>query len=110
MRGGRPLWEVKVTAKASQDVARMLADGVLTEHDRLVIRQWAQSIIEFGPESVRIEGSVWKDHELHGEWAGHRASNFSTRGRIIYKIEGRLVRVLVVKITATHDYEKENKS
>jgi mRNA-degrading endonuclease YafQ of YafQ-DinJ toxin-antitoxin module len=109
MMDGRQLWEVKVTAKASQDIARMLRDGVLTEDDQIVIRQWAHSMIEFGPESVRIEGSVWKDHELRGEWAGHRASSFSTRGRIIYKIEDNLVRILVVRITATHDYDKEKK-
>jgi mRNA-degrading endonuclease YafQ of YafQ-DinJ toxin-antitoxin module len=110
MEEGRRLWDVKITTKAGQDMARMLKDGVLTEDDQIVIRQWAQSIIDFGPESIRVEGSIWKDHELSGEWAGHRASSFSTRGRIIYKIEGQLVRVLVVRVTAIHDYEEEKKS
>lgn len=110
MKEGPQLWQVKITAKASQDIARMVNDGILTDDDRIVIRQWAQSIIDHGPESICVEGSVWKDHELSGEWAGHRASSFSTRGRIIYKVEDKLVRVMVVRITAIHDYRKEKRS
>ncbi len=105
----RQRWEVKVASKAGQDIAQMVRDGTLTDDDQIVIRQWAQSISEFGPESVRVAGSVWRDHELSGEWVGHRASSFSNRGRIIYRIEDKVIRVVVVRVTATHDYEKEKK-
>ena len=105
----RQPWEVKVTSRAGQDIAQMVKDGTLTEEDQIVIRQWGQSIAEFGPESVRTPGSIWRDHELSGEWAGHRASSFSNRGRIIYRVENKVIRVIVVRVTATHDYEKEKK-
>lgn len=105
----RQRWEVKVTSRAGQDIAQMVKDGTLTEEDQIIIRQWGQSIIDFGPELLRVRGSVWRDHELSGEWVGHRSSSFSNRGRIIYRIEDKVVRVLVVRVTATHDYEKEKK-
>ncbi len=102
-------WEVKISSKAGQDLERMLKDGILTEDDQIVIRQWAQSISDFGPESVRVRGSIWRDHDLSGEWAGHRSSSFSNRGRIIYRIEDKVIRVVVVRVTAIHDYEKEKR-
>ena len=49
--------------------------------------------------------NFWNDHDLTGEWIGHRSSSFSRLGRIIYKIEdGQIKIVKVVKITATHQY------
>jgi hypothetical protein len=42
----------------------MLKAGILTEEDRLVIRQWAQTIMARGPEAVRVANSVWGDHTV----------------------------------------------
>ncbi len=107
-------WQVKMSNEASRDLDR-LSKGVLTEDDRIVIRAWAERILTSGPEAVRTQGAVWKDiefkdHELHGEWAGHRASSYNKDGgRIIYKIEEKQIRVIAVRITAIHDYSKGKK-
>jgi mRNA-degrading endonuclease YafQ of YafQ-DinJ toxin-antitoxin module len=106
MKATKTTWKVKVAKAAEQDLEEMAKSGTLSDDDKIVIRKWAQTIIEDGPEALRVEGSIWKDHELTGQWADHRASSFSPSGRMI---DGNVVRVTVVRITPTHDYEKENK-
>ena len=96
-------WHVKIDPGAEE----FFKKDVLSDDDKLVLRKWAQTIIEHGPEELQTTPSVWADHALYGEWLGYRASSFSHRGRIIYRVERQIVTVVVVKLTATHDYQKE---
>ena len=96
-------WQVKITPEAAES----FKTDELTDEDKLVIRKWAQTIIEYGPEELQRAPSVWADHPLYGEWKGHRSSSFSYRGRIIYRVEEKVVTVAVVKITTKHDYKKD---
>jgi mRNA-degrading endonuclease YafQ of YafQ-DinJ toxin-antitoxin module len=100
-------WQVKLMRAAEHDLVEMCRNGTITEDEQIVIQKWAQTIIEGGPHAVRGDDKIWKDHELKSEWLGHRASSFSSRGRLIYQIDENIVRVRIVRITATHDYSKE---
>ncbi len=95
--------------QAGDDLEEMERNGTLSDLDKQTIQTWGQTVAEHGPEVLRKPGAPWRDHELKAEWAGHRSSCYSTSGRIIYRIEDRVVRVVVVRITATHDYEKGKK-
>ena len=94
------MWQVKIEIEA----AKVFEGDGLDDEDRVVIHQWAKLVQEHGPESLRDAPQIWDDHELEGKWRGHRASRFSYSGRIIYKIEKKIVTVIVVRITADHDY------
>ena len=100
---GRSKWQVKIEREA-EDVFK---GSKLTPDDRLIIRKWAQTIIDQGPESLQAAPSIWADHALSGEWRGCRASSFSNRGRIIYRVERQIVTVVVIRITTTHDYKRD---
>lgn len=97
------MWQVKIEDEA----AEVLPGRTLSEEDKLVIQAWAQTVAEFGPEALLKKPSVWADHPLYGEWSGHRASSFSYRGRIIYKVKDKVVTVIVVRITAEHNYKRK---
>lgn len=99
-------WQVKITSEA----AEAFKTDELTDDDKVVIRKWAQTIIEHGPEELQKTPGVWADHPLYGEWKGHRSSSFSYRGRIIYRVEEKIVTAVVVKITTKHDYKKDQET
>ena len=96
-------WRVKIKPEAEA----IFKTDELTLDDKLIIRKWAQTIIEHGPDELQKAPSIWADHPLYGEWQGHRASSFSYRGRIIYRVEAEVVTVVVVKITTSHDYKRD---
>ena len=96
-------WRVRITSEA----AEAFKTNELTDDDKLVIRKWAQTIFEHSPEELQRAPSIWADPPLYGKWKGHRSSSFSYRGRIIYRVEKKVVTVVVVKITTKHDYKKD---
>ncbi|MEI8346700.1 MAG: hypothetical protein WCG27_04485 [Pseudomonadota bacterium] len=100
------MWKILFSAEAERETKDQFRKGLLTDEDREVISTWIKQIAEYGPESLREGSNFWYDHDLQGEWRGYRASAFSFKGRIIYKIENRIVTVLVVRITTAHDYKK----
>ncbi len=101
------MWKVEFeTPQAEADAEEMIKTGVLTTEDRRVIAAWVRQIALQGPESVEKD-KRWADHPLEKEWKGYRSSAFSNRGRIIYKIEEKVVKVLVERITKTHDYRRK---
>lgn len=103
MRHRPTQWTVNVT-----DEARAILEGrVLSYDDKLVIQTWATLVRDHGPDALIERPGMWADHALFGEWRGHRASRFSHSGRIIYKIEDRVVTVTVVRITPDHDYRRK---
>src|SRR5947209_5775146 len=97
------MWLVKIEDEAS----KVFEGDYLTKDDKIVIQIWAHTVAEHGPEELLRKPSIWADHPLHGQWQGHRASSFSHKGRIIYKVEERVVTVVVVRITTEHDYKKK---
>lgn len=96
------VWKVKITNEA----AKVFESDTLTDEDRIVIQKWAETIVKYGPEILQKKPSLWRDHALYDDWKGHRASSFSYKGRIIYKVEDKIITVIVVRITSTHDYKK----
>lgn len=101
------MWKVLFIADAEKDIRSLLKSGHLSGSDREVIATWIKQVQEFGPDSLRTSSNFWHDHDLHNEWRGHRASAYSFKGRIIYRVEEKKIIVVVVKVTATHDYSKE---
>lgn len=97
------MWQVKIEDEAYET----LESGELTKSDLEVIHQWAKLVNEDGPAALQMSPQIWADHELYDEWKGYRASSFSYKGRIIYKVKEKIVTVTVVRITAEHDYKKE---
>jgi mRNA-degrading endonuclease YafQ of YafQ-DinJ toxin-antitoxin module len=61
-----------------------------------------------GPESIHGDFK-WADHPLYGEWAGYRASAFSNRDRIIYRIVEKKILIKIAPITNVHDHKKKDK-
>lgn len=101
------MWKVLFASSAEKDIRLLLENGALSDSDREVIGIWIKQVQEFGPDSLHTGSNFWHDHELYDEWAGHRASAYSFKGRIIYRIVEKKIVVVVVKFTATHDYSKE---
>src|SRR5688500_18925955 len=98
-------WKVHITEEA----AKVFEGKELTTADKIVIQKWAELVRDRGPSVLHERPGVWADHPLYGEWRGHRASSFSHSGRIIYKVEERVVTVAVVRITTDHDYRRRKK-
>jgi mRNA-degrading endonuclease YafQ of YafQ-DinJ toxin-antitoxin module len=101
------MWKVLFTAEAERDIKDLLKTGEMKNADREVIATWIRQVQEWGPDSLRSGSNFWYDHDLFDEWKGHRASAYSFKGRIIYKVQDKRIIVLVIRITASHDYSKE---
>src|SRR4051794_20855940 len=95
-------WKIKVTDNASE----IILSKELSNDDRQVIRDWAKTVQKYGPEKLLERPDKWADYALDGKWLGYRASSFSFKGRIIYKIDNHIITVTVVKITPKHDYRR----
>ena len=95
------MWKVRIEDKA----AKIFSSNALSEDDRRVIYEWAKLVRDHGPNELHKQPSVWADHELYDDWEGYRASSFSYKGRIIYKVENKIVTVTVVRITPDHNYK-----
>lgn len=97
-------FETDATAKETQ---HMLDQDDLTKADQVIIATWIRQITFYGPESIRSD-SKWADHELLENWSGYRSSSFSNKGRIIYRIDGTKIKILIARITTKHNYETLN--
>ena len=103
------MWNVQFeNMKVQSEVELLIKSGRLTRADEEVIAAWIRQISMHGPESIRADRK-WADHDLEDEWAGHRSSAFSTRGRIIYRVEEKIVKIKISRITDVHDYKKGGK-
>ena len=97
-------WRVDYEANVKVEIKTQLDDGVLTMDDLKALSKWVDEIESHGLDHVQTD--YWNDHPLEAEWTGLRSASFSLRGRIIYRVEdGRLV-IMVVRVTATHNYRK----
>ncbi len=66
---------------------------------------WKNLIEQYGPTGIQRINGYW-DHALKGEWKGARASSLNQQWRVIYLVEGRSVKILVLKVTP-HDYRRK---
>ncbi|MBK7892486.1 MAG: type II toxin-antitoxin system mRNA interferase toxin, RelE/StbE family [Bdellovibrionales bacterium] len=66
---------------------------------------WKNLIEQYGPLGIQKINGYW-DHALKGEWKGARASSLNRQWRVIYVIEDRAVKILVLKVTP-HDYRRK---
>ncbi len=57
-----------------------------------------------GPAGLRKINGYW-DHALRGEWQGARGPSLSKQWRIIYRVEGTVFQVIVLRLSA-HDYRR----
>ena len=97
-------WKVDYEANVKVEIKTQLDNGVLTMDDLKALAKWVNEIESHGLDHVQTD--YWNDHPLEAEWTGLRSASFSLRGRIIYRVEdGRLI-IMVVRVTATHNYRK----
>lgn len=98
-------WTVGYEADVKEQIAQHLASGKMSQIDIGIIMNWVTSIEEDGLEATQMDRQ-WRDHDLSGEWKGHRAISFSYEGRLVYRTEGNILTVTVVKISPNHDYRR----
>lgn len=104
------MWKVQFeNIKTQVEVERLIKAGRISKADEEVLAAWVRQISLHGPESIRSD-KKWADHDLEGGWLGYRSSSFSVRGRIIYRIEEKVVKIKIARITDVHDYRKGGKS
>jgi|JI9StandDraft_1071089.scaffolds.fasta_scaffold18466_5 mRNA-degrading endonuclease YafQ of YafQ-DinJ toxin-antitoxin module len=104
------MWTVQFeNMKIQAEVEKLIKSGRISKADEEVLAAWVRQVSLHGPESVRVD-KKWADHELEGDWPGYRSSSFSVRGRIIYRIEEKVVKIKIARITDVHDYRKGGKS
>lgn len=100
------MWKVLFTDKCEKEIKELFKSGALSEDDRRVISIWIKQVKLLGPDSLREGRNNWNDHDLGREWQGYRSSSYSFPGRIIYKVEQKVITVTVVRITHDHDYSR----
>ncbi len=77
-----------------------------TRVDEVIFREKAELALERA-QVTNFELLVFRDHELSGDWSGHRSSSFSNGGRIIYRVDKGIVELVeITKITKKHNYRK----
>lgn len=104
------MWTVQFeNMKIQAEVEKLIKSGRISKADEEVLAAWVRQVSLHGPESVGVD-KKWADHDLEGDWLGYRSSSFSVRGRIIYRIEEKVVKIKIARITDVHDYRKGGKS
>ncbi len=78
----------------------------LTEVDKISLRYWI-SFVERNGVLAAQRNSVFRDHELHGNWKGFRAASFGFSARIIYRVLDSSIEIVEIeRITTTHNYKR----
>jgi mRNA-degrading endonuclease YafQ of YafQ-DinJ toxin-antitoxin module len=98
------VWTVDYKSEVAKELAAQLKSGKLTTSDIAALKRWVYLIETRGLSSVQNES--WSDHPLEAEWTGFRAAAFSPAGHVIYAVENGKLTVWVVRITATHNYQR----
>jgi len=89
------MWEIYEHRRVSRQLDRLPTE-VVQRYEK-----WKDIVSLSGPRGLRqIRG--FNDEALRGDWKGHRSSRLNQQYRVIYCIEGELVLVQVVSVTA-HD-------
>ena len=67
---------------------------------------WKDIVVSQGPVGLlQIRG--FYDHALSGQWKGARSSYLNDQWRVIYVIQARAIKVIVLEVTP-HDYRKKS--
>jgi len=98
-------WSVEMTKEAEAQLRADFKAGLIKALDIKVIKRWIADVEDQGLDFAQHKAD-WRDHQLTGEWKGHRSISFSYSGRVIYKVENEKIIVRVVRVTASHDYKK----
>lgn len=98
-------WKVDIESAAKAEISDQVKSGRLSIADLSVLKLWVSKIEDEGLNSVQTD--EWHDHPLEGEWVGYRSAAFSQAGRVIYRVEGHKLIVVVVRVTATHNYRRK---
>lgn len=96
-------WQVNFVDNVKTQLAADLASGAINHEDLRIIKRWVVEVESLGLERTQ-KNKDWRDHQLDGKWKGHRAISFSYSGRVIYRVEGDRLIVMVVRVTADHEY------
>lgn len=96
---------MKLEKKAEMELFQLIEKEILTKEDIKVLLRWVSDMEEFGPDYI-AESHEWYDHPLKREWLGYRASAFSHKGRVIYRILSNVVVIQVVRVTTEHNYKR----
>lgn len=100
------MWVVEFESpRLEKEVEKLIKSKKLTKEDRIIISTWIRLIAEEGPEFIASQ-KRWDDHEFYDEWKGYRSSCFSNSGRVIYKIDGQVIKILIAWITADRNYRR----
>jgi addiction module RelE/StbE family toxin len=67
--------------------------------------KWKDIVHLSGPAGLRLIRG-FNDEPLRGEWKGHRYSRLGEQYGVIYKVESKRLRVMVIDLTA-HDYRRK---
>ena len=93
------MWEILEHRKVVRKLSKLPVE-VLKRYEK-----WKDIVSLSGPSGLAVIRG-FHDEGLKGEWKGHRSSRLGEQFRIIYKINGDEVLVLVIDITA-HDYRRK---
>jgi mRNA-degrading endonuclease YafQ of YafQ-DinJ toxin-antitoxin module len=97
-------WKVNYESQVKAEIKAQLDAGTLSKDDLQALMKWVDTIESKGLDHVQT--AYWNDHPLEAEWTGLRSASFSVRGRIIYRVEDQRLIIMVVRVTATHNYRK----
>lgn len=97
-------WKVDYEPQVRNELKSQLLSGALTKDDLQALVKWVDEIELYGLEHVQTD--YWNDHPLEAEWTGLRSASFSVSGRVIYRVENARLIIMVVRVTATHNYRK----
>jgi proteic killer suppression protein len=67
--------------------------------------KWKDIVELSGPAGLKLIRGL-RDEALRGEWKGYRASRLNQQYRVIYRVEGDRLIVLVLEVTP-HDYRRK---
>lgn len=93
------MWVVKIARSAEKELKKAPLE-IRDSFDA-----WKNLIEQYGPPGIQRINGYW-DHALKGDWKGARASSLNQQWRVIYVIEGKAVKILVLKVTP-HDYRRK---
>lgn len=93
------MWEVYEHRRVVRKLSR-LPRAILRRYQK-----WKDIVEVSGPQGLRLVKG-FHDEALRGEWKGHRSSRLGLQFRVVYRIEGNQMRVLVLELTP-HDYRSK---
>jgi addiction module RelE/StbE family toxin len=97
------VWKVILSSEAELELKEALINKEFSFEDIQILKAWVSFIEYHGPKAIE-EDYKWDDHPLRGKWSGCRSTCISNSGRIIYRIIKDKVIVLVLRVTASHNY------